>query len=115
MTEQKKKVARRSRKASVAPSASKEATISPVVEEVKAEQVIEPVPAEPKQEAEAPSIKPTKEKGVATDKRFTKIVAVKTCSGRYGNIRFDIVEAETYTLDRNVAAWLIRNGKAKEY
>lgn len=115
MTEQKKKVARRSVKASVAPSASKESTILPVTEKIEAEQVIDAIPAEPKQEAEAPSIKPTTEKGIPTDKRFTKVVAVKTCSGRYGNIRFDIVEAETYTLDRNVASWLIRNGKAKEY
>lgn len=60
-----------------------------------------------------PEIKVSKAKVLPKDKKYTKVVAIRSSSGRMGNERFSIKEGQTYNFPTELAKWLIETGRAK--
>jgi hypothetical protein len=59
------------------------------------------------------SIAPDHSKGVATDAKYVKIVAIETVKGSYGGFRFTIEDGKTYSFPAEISQWLISCGRAK--
>ena len=70
-------------------------------------------PVQVEETQEAVSIAPDLSKGVATDERYVKIVAIQTVKGSYGGFRFSIVDGQTYSFPADISRWLISCGRAK--
>ena len=106
MTE--RKVTKRRKKSSDTASV---ATPEPV-EAVASDVSPEVLPVEPT--APPTAIKPAPSpKGVRTDERYVKVVAITNSSGSYGGSRFVLEDGKTYSFPRELGSWLIRTGRAK--
>lgn len=94
------------------------AEIKPARRRKKSSSKVEATPVTPAVDppeaiAEVEPIAVSVSKVLPKDKKYTKIVAIKTSAGIYGADRFTIKDGQTYNLPSSLARWLIETGRAK--
>ena len=66
-----------------------------------------------KEQPKAESIDISKSKVLPKDKKYTKIVAIRSSMGVFGSHRYHIQDGQTYNFPTELATWLIETGRAK--